>query len=122
MVVMLKPKAPTAATQVADGVYPATLTKVTSFSNVYGARIGFEFTLDSGEKIMRSTSPVLSEKGHLTNVLQGLLGRELTRAEIEGGVDAEELVGTCCQVLVAKSKSKAGAVFSNIEKVLPAKQ
>lgn len=121
MVVMLKPKTPIAAPKVADGIYPATLTKVTSFSNVYGQRIGFEFTLDSGEKIMRSTSPVLSEKGHLTNVLQGLLGRELTRAEIEGGVDAEELVGTCCQVLVVKSKSKAGAVFSNIEKVLPAK-
>lgn len=122
MVVMLKPKTPTAAPKVADGIYPATLTKVTSFSNVYGQRIGFEFTLASGEKIMRSTSPVLSEKGHLTNVLQGLLGRDLTRTEIEGGVDAEDLVGTCCQVLVVKSKSKAGAVFSNIEKVLPAKQ
>ena len=121
MVVMLKPKMPTAAPKVADGIYPATLTKVTSFSNVYGQRIGFEFTLDTGEKIMRSTSPVLSEKGHLTNVLQGLLGRDLTRAEIESGVDAEELVGTCCQVLVVKSKSKAGALFSNIEKVLPAK-
>ena len=122
MVVMLKPKTPTAAPKVADGIYPATLTKVTSFSNVYGQRIGFEFTLNTGEKIMRSTSPVLSEKGHLTNVLQGLLGRDLTREEIEGGVDAEDLVGTCCQVLVVKSKSKAGAAFSNIEKVLPAKQ
>ena len=42
MVVMLKPKTPTAAPKVADGIYPATLTKVTSFSNVYGQRIGFE--------------------------------------------------------------------------------
>jgi hypothetical protein len=120
MVIMLKPKTPTVAPKVADGIYPATLTKVTSLSNSYGQRIGFEFTLDTGEKIMRSTSPVLSDKGQLTNVLQGLLGRDLTREEIEAGVDAEELLGTCCQVLVVKSKSKAGAIFSNIEKVLPA--
>ena len=117
---MLKPKTPTVALKVADGIYAATLTKVTSFFNAYGQRIGFEFTLAKGEKILRSTSPVLSDKGQLTNLLQGLLGRDLTREEIEGGVDAEELIGTCCNILVAKSKSKAGAVFSNIEKVLPA--
>ena len=52
MVVMLKPKTPTAAPKVADGIYPATLTKVTSFSNVYGQRIGFEFTLASGESLV----------------------------------------------------------------------
>lgn len=121
MVMMLKPKAAAKPASVPDGVYQATLTKVTQFSNVYGQRIGFEFTLESGEKVMRSTSPVLSDKGHLTNVLRGLLGRELTRSEIEEGIDVESLIGTCCRVLVMQAKSKAGAVFSNIEKVLPYK-
>lgn len=120
MVMVLKPKAQK-ATVVPDGLYQATLTKVTQFSNVYGQRIGFEFTLDTGEKVMRSTSPVLSDKGQLTKVLEGLLGRELTRQEIEGGIDVDSLVGTVCQVLVVRAKSKAGAVFSNIEKVLPYK-
>ena len=121
MVMMVKSKTPTAAPKVANGIYPATLTKVTQFSNVFGQRIGFEFTLDSGEKIMRSTSPILSDKGQLANVLTGLLGRNLEQQEVEAGIDAEELVGTVCQVLVVQAKSKVGAVFSNIEKVLPAK-
>lgn len=116
---MLKPKTQIEAPKVANGIYPATLSKVTQFANVYGQRIGFEFTLDNGEKIMRSTSPVLSNKGQLTNILQGLIGRELTNEEINGGIDAEDLVGTCCLVLVEQAKSKSGVIFSNIEKVLP---
>lgn len=121
MVVMLKAKAPTAV-KVPDGIYKAKLSKVNQFSNVYGERIGFEFTLESGEKVMRSTSPVLSDKGQLANVLRGLLGRDLTREEMEQGVDAEELVGTYCMVVVRQSTSKAGQVFSNIEAVLPMKK
>jgi hypothetical protein len=119
MVMVLKPKAAAKPALVPNGVYQATLTKVTQFSNSYGQRIGFEFTLDNGEKVMRSTSPVLSDKGQLTNVLKSLLGRDLTRQEIEQGIDVESLIGTVCQVLVVQSQSKAGAVFSNIEKVLP---
>lgn len=121
MVVMLKAKAPTAV-KVPDGIYKAKLSKVNQFSNVYGERIGFEFTLESGEKVMRSTSPVLSDKGQLANVLRGLLGRDLTRDEMQQGVDAEELVGTYCMVVVRQSTSKAGQVFSNIEAVLPMKK
>lgn len=115
---VLKPKVQEGP-KVQNGLYQATLTKVTQFSNVYGQRIGFEFTLDNGEKIMRSTSPVLSDKGHLTKMLEGLLGRPLTRQELETGIDVEALVGTVCQVLVEQAKSRAGVVFSNIEKVLP---
>lgn len=121
MTIILKPKAATKPEVVGDGLYQATLTKVNQFSNSYGQRIGFEFTLDGGEKIMRSTSPVLSDKGQLNNVLMGLLGRELARQEIEQGIDVEALIGTVCQVLVTQSRSKAGALFSNIEKVLPYK-
>ncbi len=121
MVVMLKAKTPTAVV-VADGVYTATLSKVNSFSNAYGERVGFEFTLDSGEKVMRSTSPVLSDKGQLANVLRGLLGRDLTSEEMQQGVDAEALVGTVCQVVVRQSRSKAGQVFSNVEAVLPVRK
>lgn len=117
---MLKAKTPTAV-KVPDGIYKAKLSKVNQFSNVYGERIGFEFTLESGEKVMRSTSPVLSDKGQLANVLRGLLGRDLTREEMQQGVDAEELVGTYCMVVVRQSTSKAGQVFSNIEAVLPVK-
>ncbi len=120
MVVLIKAKAPTGAT-VLDGIYRAKLSKVTAFENVYGRRVGFEFELEDGQKIMRSTSPVLSPKSQLLNVLTGLLGRDLTREEMEQGVDAEELVGTYCMVVVRQSTSKAGQVFSNIEAVLPVK-
>lgn len=123
MVMLLKPKPP-AVELVPDGTYKATLSKVTQFDNAYGRRIGFEFTLldngVKGKKVLRSTSPNLSASSKLADLLRGLLGRELTAEELKGGVDVEALVGVCCSVLVLRSKSKSGSVFSNVERVFPA--
>lgn len=121
MAMVLKAKGETAAPVVPDGVHQAVLSKVTSFDNAYGQRVGFEFTLvggsADGSKVMRSTSPVLSEKSKLAEVLTGLLGRDLTRAEIESGIDVEQLVGVHRSVLVLKTKGKGGAVYSNVERI-----
>jgi len=122
MVMVVKPKSQEAVV-VTDGTYPATLSKVTLFQNAYGERVGFEFTLlgdgVEGQKVTRSTSPVLSSKGKLAEVLGGLFGRDLTPQEITGGIDLEKLIGTPCKVLVLKAKSRNGAVYSNVERVLP---
>jgi hypothetical protein len=121
MVMVLKPKSENSAAVVPDGTYPATLTKVSQFDNAYGQRIGFEFTLAGkgvdGSKVMRSTSPVLSSKGKLAEVLTGLMGRELTPKELTNGVDVEKLVGAECKVLVLQSKGKNGATYSNVERI-----
>lgn len=121
MAMVLKPKSKSVANVVPDGTYKATLSKVTSFSNVYGDRVGFEFTLHGkgveGETVMRSTAPVLSARSKLAEVLSGLLGRELTDDEISKGMDVEQLVGTLCNVLVLTSKAKNGQTYSNVEKI-----
>lgn len=88
MVMMVKAESQEAAV-VTDGTYPAILSKVTMFKNAYGERVGFEFTLlgdgVAGQKVTRSTSPVLSSKGKLAEVLVGLFGRD---TEIEAEVIA----------------------------------
>ena len=123
MVMMLKAKS-AKAVAVPDGTYKAKLSKVTQFSNAYGQRIGFEFTLAGngvdGEKVMRSTAPNLSASSKLADVLRGLLGRDLTEAELAAGIDVEKLVGVECSVLVLQAKSKSGAVYSNVERIFQA--
>lgn len=118
---LLKPNPKTTAAVVPDGTYKATLSNVTQFENVYGQRVGFEFTLQGagvdGAKVMRSTSPVLSAKGKLAEVLTGLLGRELTGKELTSGIDVEALIGYECEVLVLQSRGKNGATYSNVERI-----
>lgn len=119
---LLKPKSRDVIT-VPDGTYKAILSKVTTFDNAYGTRIGFEFTLKGngvdGAKVLRSTSPNLSPSGKLADVLRGLLGRDLRQSELESGIDAELLVGIECNVLVLSAKSKNGNAYSNVERIYP---
>lgn len=121
MAMVLKPKNKSAAVVVPEGSYKATLSKVTQFANAYGERIGFEFSLHGegveGAAVMRSTNPVLTAKSKLAEVLNGLLGRELTHDEINKGVDVEQMIGTECNVLVLNNKSKTGATYSNVERI-----
>lgn len=120
MSVILKPKEQDQL-KLDDGVYDATLKNVTQFENTFGPRIGFEFELDSGERIMKSTAPVLSAKSQLLQVVQALTGRTLTNSEIAQGVDGESLVGARCRLLIAKAQNRAGVWFPAVEKVLPRK-
>jgi len=104
-----------------DGTYPAAVTGIRQFANGFGERIGFEFTILSGqykgEKVMRSTAPQLTRQSKLSEVITGVIGRELTEKELENGYDLEELVDQACNILVLQSRSKTGAVYSNVERV-----
>lgn len=121
MAVIAKPKAPKQAVAIPDGTYRAQLVEVKEFSNAFGDRLGFVFEIVSGHQagiqIMRSTSPVLSGKGHLAQIITGLLGRELTLEEVSTGINLERLVGTECNILAMQSKGKSGMIYSNIERV-----
>ena len=118
---VVKPKAATPAAPVKDGTYRATLSNIKQFVNTYGERIGFEFTITSGpyegQKVLRSTAPQLTRQSKLAEVIEGLTGRELTDKELTGGFDLEELIDVTCNILVLQSKSKTGAVYSNVERV-----
>ncbi len=121
MSVMVKPKAQTTAAVVPNGTYEAKLTGIKQFQNAYGDRVGFEFTIQGGDSdgltVMRSTSPNLSPRSKLAELLRGLMGRDLVEVELTGGMDVEELVGTECNVLVLQSKGKGGQLYSNVEQV-----
>ena len=121
MVFKVKPKAATAAAVIKDGTYRAVVSNLKQFANTYGERIGFEFTIQGGqfdgERVMRSTAPQLSKQSKLAEVIEGILGRELTDKELQGGFDLDELIDKECSILVLQSKSKTGAVYSNVERV-----
>lgn len=65
-----------------------------------------ELELTSLNKVMCSTGPQLTKQSKLAEVIERMLGRELTEKEISKGFDLEELVGTECNILVLQSKSK----------------
>lgn len=117
MVTVVKPKSKEVKVTIEDGIYLATLSKVTQFNNAYGQRVGFEFTLEDGRKVMRSTNTVLSIKSKLAEVISGLKGKALTSSQLERGVDLDKLVGTQCKVLVANSAGKNGVLYSNVERI-----
>lgn len=105
---------------VEDGLYPAKLTDIKQFENAYGPRLGFEFTLGGngeGKTVMRSTTPNLTEKSKLADLIRGLTDTELGPTDMFGGFDLETLIGKDCQVLVRQSRSKNGKTYSNVEQV-----
>ena len=121
MAVVIKPKADREPELVASGVYQAELSEVKVFTNSFGERIGFVFTLKGGDtegkSLMRSCSPQLTRQSKLAEMLRGLLKRELTEAEMKKGIDLETLIGTPCQVLVVNEQGKTGHSYSNIGQV-----
>lgn len=124
MVFKVTPKAATPAASIKDGTYRATVSNLKQFANTYGERIGFEFTIQGGqfdgEKVMRSTAPQLTKQSKLAEVIEGIMGRDLTTKELQGGFDLDDLIDKECSILVLQSKSKTGVVYSNVERVFNA--
>ena len=124
MVFVIKQKDAAPAALLKDGTYRATVSNLKQFANTYGERIGFEFTIQGsqfdGEKVMRSTASQLTKQSKLAEVIEGILGRDLTDKELQGGFDLEDLIDKKCSILVLQSKSKTGAVYSNVERVFRA--
>ena len=121
MVLLVKQQQAKAVATVKDGTYRAVVTSIRQFANTYGERIGFEFTVKGGQfdglTVMRSTAPQLTKQSKLAQVIEGVLGRELDAKEIGAGFDLEQLIDRECNILVLQSKSKTGAIYSNVERV-----
>ncbi len=119
--VMAKPRANKPAKLIPDGTYKAHLVEVKEFTNTFGERLGFVFEIiegpHQGTQLMRSTANVIAPKGQLTQMITGLLGREITEDEAAEGFNLQRLVGTDATILVIQSKGKGGMVYSNIERV-----
>lgn len=121
MVLVVKQREAAPAVLLKDGTYKAVLSHIKTFANAFGERIGFEFTIQGGpfdgERVMRSTAPQLTRQSKLAEVIEGMLGRDLTDQELRGGFDLDDLLDQSCSILVLQNKSKTGAVYSNVERV-----
>jgi hypothetical protein len=82
MAFVVKHQQATPVASVKDGTYKAVLSDIKQFTNTYGQRVGFEFTVQGGEcdgeTVLRSTAPQLTKQSKLAQVIEGVLGRELT--------------------------------------------
>jgi len=100
---------------VAEGLHDAVLVGVRRFGNHYGPRVGFEFELASGERLLASAAPSTNPKGKLAELLRGLLGRDPLEGELAGGY--EGLRGMSCRVLVRTETNRSGKSYSNVATV-----
>ena len=76
-------------------------------------------TVHSLQRVFRDCSPTLAPKSRLTEIVEALLGRQLTHAEVfEGdGFDLESLIGLPCEIIVTHHISQAGTQYDKIEAV-----
>jgi len=118
---LVKPKQSEPVAAIKDGTYRAKVSNIKAFTNNYGQRIGFEFTVMGGEhdghKVLRSTAPQLTRQSKLAEVIEGITGRSLDTKELTEGFDLSSLLGQECNILVLQQRSRTGAVYSNVEKV-----
>ena len=121
MVLMVKKKEVVLPLLIRNGTYRTTVSNIKTFANDYGERIGFEFTITGsqfdGEKITRSTASQINKQSKLTEVIQGILGRELTGKELQDGFALKDLINKECNILVLQAKSQTGVVYPNVERV-----
>jgi hypothetical protein len=96
---------------VAEGLHDACLVTVRRFENAHGPRVGFEFGLMGGERLLASAVPSTNPQSKLAELLRGLLGRDPVSEELE---DPMRLAGTRCKVLVRTETNKSGRTYSNV--------
>ena len=96
---------------VAEGLHDAHLVTVRRFENAHGPRIGFEFGLMGGERLLASATPSTNPRSKLAELLRGLLGRDPVGEELD---DPMRLAGVRCKVLVRTETNKSGRVYSNV--------
>lgn len=121
---LVKPKTLVPVVIVKDGTYDARVSNIAQFENSYGPRVGFEFSIIGGEfdgqTVMRSTAPQLTRQSKLAEMIEGIMGRPLNEKEFTAGFDLEDLLDHRCNILVLQSRSKSGAIYSNVERVFRA--
>jgi hypothetical protein len=115
-----------------DGTVKAVIVDVTPTKKVqseYGERDVFrlvcetEMTDDDGVRFCvwsRGYTPSLNEKANFRKDLKKLLGRDLTKAELEE-FDTEGLVGMRCKLIVQHEEGKDGKTYAQISFMGPDK-
>jgi hypothetical protein len=89
-----------------------------------GERVLFTFMLDGRAwddgmpiRVFTEASNTLTRKSKLRKIVEGILGRKLTKAEVQG-FDLETLVGLECQIVVKHEEGLDGNTYSRVETVI----
>ena len=99
-----------------NGTYRATLTNVYRFSNSFGQRIGFEFTLYGrnveGQTVTRTTTTKLADKSKLGETFKALNKGKTTALQ-----SLKSLIGTRCIVLIIQQRNRQGQLFNSVDRI-----
>lgn len=99
-----------------NGTYQATLTDVFRFTNSFGQRIGFEFTLHGrnieGRTITRTTTTKLADKSKLGETVKALARRNEPTLQ-----SLESLIGTRCILLIVQQRNRQGKSFNSVDRI-----
>lgn len=114
-----------------EGLWPAVCCDVVDLGMVMNAQWGEKHMIkiiwqleeiDPKSKkpfiVIRRFGLSLSEKSHLRPILESWRGKKFTTEEL-AGFDLEKLIGANCQVQVIHNILKDGAVFANVQAVVP---
>lgn len=91
----------------------------------WGERVLFIFLLvgrawDDGMpiRVFTEAGNTLTRKSKLRKIVEGILGRTLTKEEVQG-FDLETLIGLDCQIVVKHEEGLDGNTYSRVETVIP---
>lgn len=129
MSLKIKVKEAEAPEPIPVGVYKAKLAGVEKEEEgIYGDYVRLKFEIAEGDYKGTERTQICSLKltkgknretnSKLFNTLTGLLGKE---PEKDAEIDLENLIGTECQIFVEDKEEKAGVVWQDITRVIPAK-
>jgi hypothetical protein len=84
----------------------------------------FEVTTKDGKKynVLKVCPANLDPDSAMRTVIQALLLRPMTEAEIEAGFDPETLIGTKCGLMVVHRNGPGGRLQPAIDAIYPAKE
>jgi len=113
--------------QCPTGIHDAVLQSVeTREHEIYGDYLSTTFsvvaTIDDDDLQFQVTflcSLNLRPNSKLRNMVESIIGRQITNEEAETGFDVDKLIGSTCRVNVASSEAKDGNTYSRVESVLP---
>ncbi|MGE5445261.1 MAG: hypothetical protein ACM3SR_11785, partial [Ignavibacteriales bacterium] len=69
-------------------------------------------------RVFTEAGNTLTRKSKLRKIVEGILGRTLTKEEVQG-FDLETLIGLDCQIVVKHEEGLDGNTYSRVETVIP---
>ena len=117
----------TSKVQCPSGIHDAVLQSVeTREHEIYGEYLSTTFsvvaTIDEDDLQFQVTflcSLSLRPNSKLRNMVESIIGRQITNEEAETGFDVEKLIGSTCKVIVASVEGKEGNIYARVASVLP---